>query len=115
MDASRSRPAAVLGCSEEDAARLVGDRTVDEDELEALAAVHYDWRVHLLEPDSYWVTPAVAARILHVPPVVVERLIATHRLSHVDHLSGMRLVRRSVVTTLAARQRRGSWPQLFND
>ncbi len=87
-------PAHVLGCTLDEAARLLGGRRVTPGEVEALAVVYYDWRRHAYDPRSYWVTVGQAARILRLSPVVVRQLVDTGGLSHVWHESGVPLMRR---------------------
>ena len=106
MDTLPSHPAVVLGCSEEEAARLLGGRRVTPGEVDALAARHYDWRRHLRSPDSYWVTVPVAARLLRVSPVAVENLLRSGRVEHILHVSGVRLIRRHELLQLPPPRRR---------
>lgn len=87
-------PVHVLGTTPDAAARLLEGRRVTPGEVEALAAIYYDWRQHLRDPHSYWVTVGQAARILHLSPVVVKQLVDSGRLPHVRHESGVSLMRR---------------------
>ena len=87
-------PVSVLGCTPDEAARLLEGRRVTPGEVEALAVFYYDWRKHARDPRSYWVTPSQAARILHLSPTVVTQLIEQGRLPAVRHASGMPLMRR---------------------
>jgi hypothetical protein len=104
---SSPSPAVVLGLDEAAVERLLGGRTVSPQELEALAAIHYDWRRHLRDPRSYWVTPSVAAGILGLPVPAIEGLLEENRLPHIKHFSGVRLMRRHEVEAVArARQHR---------
>jgi len=87
-------PVLVLGCTEERAAELLHGRRVTPGEVEALALLHYEWWRHLRDRNSYWVTVSQAARILHLSPSHVRRLLEEDRLAHVVHTSGVRLMRR---------------------
>jgi len=87
-------PTAILGCSPQEAARLLEGRLVTPGEVEALAVFYYDWRKHARDPHSYWVTVGQAARILRVSPVVVRQMVESGRLPHVRHESGVPLMRR---------------------
>jgi hypothetical protein len=57
----------------------------------------YDWRGHLRDPQSYWVTVSQAARILHSSPSRVRRMLDEDRLPYVTHASGVRLMRRQQI------------------
>ena len=94
-------PAAVLGCSTDEAAELLAGRRVTPGEVEAVALAHYDWRRHLHDPRSYWVTTTQAARVLRLAPSTVQRLLDEGRLPHVRHRSGIRLLRRHEVVAVA--------------
>jgi hypothetical protein len=94
-------PVRVLGCTPQEAARLLEGRRVTPGEVEALAVFYYDWRKHSRDPRSYWVTPAQAARILHLSPTVVTQLVDQGRLPSVRHASGMPLMRRHEVVERA--------------
>ena len=59
-----------------------------------MALSTYQWWRHLRDPASYWVTTSQAARLLHLSPGVVRRMLDEHRLPHVVHASGVRLMRR---------------------
>jgi hypothetical protein len=96
-------PALVLGCSEDEAAALLAGRRVTPGEVESVALTSYQWWRHLRDPRSYWVTTSQAARLLHLSPGVVRRLIDQDRLPHVVHSSGVRLMRRHEVERLAGR------------
>lgn len=87
-------PVLILGCSEDQAVELLRGRRVTPGEVEALALVHYEWWRHLRDRHSYWVTVSQAARILHLSPGSVRRLLDDERLAHVLHTSGVQLMRR---------------------
>ena len=91
----------ILGCTEAEAAALLVGKLVTPGEVEAAAMVHYDWRGHARDPYSYWVTANQAARILHVSPVVIKRMLEEDRIPHVFHVSGVRLMRRHEIEELA--------------
>ena len=99
-------PVHVLGTTPEAAARLLEGRRVTPGEVEALASIYYDWREHLRDPRSYWVTVGQAARILRQSPVVVKQLVDGGRLPHVRHESGVPLMRRHEIVE---RARNGRW------
>ncbi len=94
-------PVRVLGTSPEQAARLLAGKRVTPGEVESVAATHYDWRRHLRDPRSYWATVSQAARILHLSPTVVRRMLDEGRLPYVVHVSGVRLMRRDQLEDLA--------------
>jgi hypothetical protein len=95
-------PANVLGCSEEEAVSLLHGKRVTPGEVESVAVEHYDWRRHMRDPRSYWVTATQVAYILHTSPTVVKRMLDENRLPYVVHASGVRLMRRHEIENLAA-------------
>ena len=95
-------PAKVLGCTEEEARSLLNGKRVTPGEVESVAVEHYDWRRHMRDPRSYWVTATQAAYLLHTSPTVVKRMLDEHRLRYVVHTSGVRLMRRHEIEDLAA-------------
>ena len=90
-------PVHVLGCTPDQAVRLLAGRKVTPGEVEALVAIHYDWRRHAHDPESYWVTLGQAAGILQMSPVVVRQLVDSGGLPHVRHESGVPLMQRHEV------------------
>jgi len=92
----------ILGCTSEEAARLLRGRPVTPGEVEAAARVHYDWRRHINDPDSYWVTISQASRILGMRPKGVRKLLDSRRLPHITHASGVRLMRRHEIEAIAS-------------
>jgi hypothetical protein len=94
-------PVAMLGCTPDEAARLLQGRRVTPGEVEALAVYYYDWRAHSRDPRSYWVTVTQAARMLHQSPGIVRRLVDEGGLPHLQHASGVVLMRRHEVRELA--------------
>lgn len=100
----RFDPTHVLGCSSEQALRLFRGRPVTPGEAEAIAEKSYPWRRHLHDSDSYWVTTGDAARILHLAPTQVRRLLDRGVLPHVRHVSRVRLMRRAQIEALAQRR-----------
>jgi len=104
MSGRRFDPVRVLGCSPHEALRLFRGRAVTPGEAEAIAKQSYPWRRHLHDSDSYWITTAEAARILHESPHQVKRLLNHGQLPHVRHASGVRLMRREQIAALAARR-----------
>ena len=100
-------PGKVLGCSLEEARRLMRGRVVTPGEVEGVALEHYQWRAHLQDPDSYWVTAGQAADILGVSQAEVRELLSEGRLPFVMHRSGVKLMRRHQLREIA---RHGSLP-----
>jgi hypothetical protein len=94
MESRTFNPALVLGCTEDEAVELLQGRRVTPGEVETVALTYYQWWRHLRDPRSYWVTTSQAARILHVSPSVVRRMLDNDRLPHMVHSSGVRLMRR---------------------
>ena len=101
-------PVHVLGTTPDAAARLLEGRRVTPGEVEALASIFYDWREHLRDPHSYWVTDGQAARILRQSPVVAKPLVAGGRLPYVRHESGVPLMRRHEIEDRARNSRSAS-------
>lgn len=101
MRATTFDPAHVLGCSAEEARDLLRGKRVTPGEVESLALKHYAWRRHVRDPKSYWVTVVQAAEILGSSADSVRRQLDEHRLPHVVHASGVRLMRRQQIETLA--------------
>jgi hypothetical protein len=93
----------ILGCGPEEAARLLRGRPVTPGEVEAVARIHYDWRRHLDDPESYWVTITQASRILGLRPKAVRKLLDAERLPHITHATGVRLMRRHEIEAIASR------------
>ncbi len=96
-------PVQVLGCTEAEAARLLRGRRVTPGEVETLALSHYQWWLHLRDPRSYWVTASQAARILHVSPGMIRRMLEDGALPYVVHASGIRLMRRHEIVERSLR------------
>jgi hypothetical protein len=99
-------PLHVLGTDAEQAAALLRGRPVTPGEVEALAMTSYPWRRHARDPRSYWVTPGQAADILQVSTQTVRQLLDRDRLPHGIHVSGVRLMRRHDIQTIAQQRRR---------
>jgi hypothetical protein len=96
-------PAAVLGVPPEQALELMAGRRVTPGEVESVALSTYEWWRHLRDPRSYWVTTSQAARLLHLSPSVVRRMLEADRIPHVVHSSGVRLMRRHDLVGIVAR------------
>jgi hypothetical protein len=94
---------AILGCDAEEAAHLLRGRPVTPGEVEAAARVHYDWRRHVNDPHSYWVTISQASRILGLRSRSVRRLLDSRQLPHITHATGVRLMRRHEIVAIASR------------
>jgi hypothetical protein len=73
-------PLHVLGCGPEQVRALFHGRAVIPGEAEAIAEKAYPWRRHLHDPASYWITTSEAARVLHMSPQQVRRLLDQGRL-----------------------------------
>ena len=80
-------------------------QTMTLDEVEALALSSYQWWRHLRDPRSYWVTASQAARLLHISPGVVRRLLDEKRLPYLVHSSGVRLMRRHEIVRISEHHR----------
>ena len=102
----------ILGCGPEEAARILRGRPVPPGEVEAAARIHYDWRRHVNDPDSYWVTISQASRILGMRPKMVRKLLDTHRLPYLTHATGVRLMRRHEIESIARRSTRPVIPAM---
>jgi hypothetical protein len=94
-------PAWVLGCTPDEARRLLRGHVVTPGEVEAVARSHYNWRRHLRDESSYWVVTSQAARILQLSTAQVAGLLDRHRLPFVTDPSGVRLMRRADVEAAA--------------
>jgi hypothetical protein len=94
-------PVRVLGCTPKEAAQLMRGRKLSLGEVEELAQSTYQWWRHLRDPHSYWVTASQAARLLHISPGVVRRLLDQERLPYVVHDSGIRLMRRHDIVRIS--------------
>jgi hypothetical protein len=94
---------AILGCEAEEAARLLRGRPVTPGEVEAAAQVHYDWRRHVNDPESYWLTITQTSRILGLRPKMVRKLLDGKRLPYITHVTGVRLMRRHEIEAIASR------------
>lgn len=92
----------ILGCTPEEAARLLHGKAATPGELEAAARIHYDWRRHVHDPDSYWVTISQASRIMGIRPKAVRKLLDSRRLPYIVHASGVRLMRRHEIEAIAS-------------
>ncbi len=98
--------ASILGCSPEEATALLGGRPVTPSAVEDVARTHYDWRRHVHDPDSYWLTITQASLVLGLRPRTIRRLLDTDRLPHITHVSGVRLMRRHEIEAIAERSPR---------
>ena len=84
----------MLGCTESEAAVLLRGRG----EVQDHRAVPLPWWAHLRDPHSYWLTTSQAARVLHVAPSVVRRMLEQ---AYVVHTSSIRLMRRREIVERA--------------
>ena len=94
-------PVSVLGCSDAEARSLLRGKKVTPGEVETVALAHYNWRRHLHDPESYWVTASQAAEILRLSPQQVKHRLDAGLLPHQNHASGVRLMRRQQIEELA--------------
>jgi excisionase family DNA binding protein len=101
MNTKTFDPVTVLGCSPEEARMLLRGKRVTPGEVESVALAHYNWRGHLHDPKSYWITISQAADLLSVSPRQVRRLLDAGRLPHRTHVSGVRLMRRHQLEEVA--------------
>lgn len=121
-DADKTRPvdpvtlaqaARILGCSRSTvrrhflAARLVSHdgryehRTLSRAEDETLALELYDWRRHVDDPESYWLTSHQAAEMLGISRQRLGQVGDKGFLPFVRHRDGVRLYRREQLVTIA--------------
>ena len=70
-------------------------------DVEQLVALVYDWRAHLHDPTSYWVTGEDAAELVGVSSSRMRLLTAEDRLPYVLHVDGTRLYRRGQLEVVA--------------
>jgi hypothetical protein len=73
-----------------------------------LAVDLYDWRGHVHDPDSYWLTGQHAAHAYGVNRSRLSELSRADRLPYVVHREGVRLYRRRQIAVLA-RAREDRW------
>ncbi len=69
-------------------------RTLSRADVEALAVQTYRYRLHINDPDSYWVTNERAAAILGVNRARLNQLAAKDFIPFEVHADGTRLYRR---------------------
>ena len=100
-------PVRVLGCSEDEAAELLRGRRITPGEVETVALSSYQWWRHLRDPRSYWVTTSQAARLLHLAPSVVRRMLDQDRVE-VGVADGVARVAHGSVPVVALRPARCS-------
>jgi hypothetical protein len=98
-------PVRVLGCSRQQAEQLMRGRFITPGEVEAVAMRAYPWWRHVHDGESYWLTVSQASVILGAAPHRVRRLLEQNRLPHVVHESGVRLMRREDIESIAHRIR----------
>jgi hypothetical protein len=105
--------AEMLGCSVSSVRRHVAagrlrpgrrrykHRALSRADVETLAVTVYDWRWHVHDPGSYWVTGQRAAHVLGVNRARLSALSQADRLPYVVHRDGVRLYRRSQLEVIA--------------
>ena len=102
MNQPRFDPANMLGCSDDErpaCSRGAGSRRARSSPSRSTTTTGAGTP---RDPRSYWVTVDQAARILHLSPSVVERMLTERRLPHVRHASGVRLMRRHEIEERAS-------------
>jgi hypothetical protein len=97
-------PAWMLGCSLEEARRLMRGRVITPGEVEGVALEHYAWREHLEDPHSYWMTVPQAAAVLGLAEDELLEELDSRRIAFVTHRSGVRLMRRPQIERVARRR-----------
>jgi hypothetical protein len=102
MNTQTFDPVTVLGCSPAEAERLLRGKRVTPGEVESVALAHYNWRGHLHDPRSYWVTLSQAAQLLRVSPKQMRRLLDAGGLPYETHVSGVRLMRRHQIAEVGS-------------
>lgn len=82
---------------------------IPREEIEAAAARVYDWRRHLGDDDTYWITAEDIAPLVDLRPDQVEIALSGAGVPSVRHTDGTLLYRRAQVEIYASeRQRRWS-------
>jgi hypothetical protein len=108
-----SEAAVILGCSISTVRHLVltargrhGTSEYDDvlvrENVETLATEVYGWRVHLDDPEPYWLTGQRAADTLCLSRARLSQLAADHRIPFVRHQDGTRMYRRSQLEMIAS-------------
>jgi excisionase family DNA binding protein len=97
MQAQTFDPAAILGCTPDQARLLLRGRRITPGEVEAAARSHYHWRQHLNDDKSYWMVTSQVARRLSLSTRQVHALLDRRQLPYLTTRQGVRLVRRSDV------------------
>jgi predicted site-specific integrase-resolvase len=105
--------AGILGCSVSSVRRHVAagrlhsgrrrykHRALSRADVEDLAVAVYDWRGHVHDPESYWLTGQQAADVYGVNRARLGELSRADRLPYVVHRDGVRLYRRHQLFVLA--------------
>jgi len=107
-----SEAALILGCDITAVKRLVDtakiphgafnrDHGLRRATAEDLATEVYSWRLHLRDPDAYWLTGQRAAHALGVSRARLSQLAAESRVPFVRHQDGTRLYRRRELEMIA--------------
>jgi hypothetical protein len=76
-------------------------RMLSQGDVEQLATLVYDWRDHLHDPTSYWVTGKDAAAVLGFSHQRLGQLAVQERVPYIQHVDGVRLYRRAQLETVA--------------
>ena len=69
--------------------------------VEELAPVHYPWKQHVHDPQSYWLTVSQAAGILGVSVQRVKQFLEKDALPYETTNTGVRLMRRHQLEVVA--------------
>ncbi len=110
---SLNEAAVILGCSISTVRSLVltargrhgnaeHDDVLMRANVEALATEVYSWRLHLDDPDPYWLTGQRAADTLGLSRARLSQLAADHRIPFVRHQDGTRMYRRRQLEMIAS-------------
>jgi hypothetical protein len=105
--------ASILGCSISTVRRLVvtararhgspeQDDVLMRANVEGLATEVYSWRLHLDDPDPYWLTGQRAADTLGLSRARLSQLAADNRIPFVRHQDGTRMYRRRQLELIAS-------------
>lgn len=112
--------AGILGCSVSSVRRHVAagrlrtarrrhkHRALSRADVEALAVAVYDWRRHVDDPGSYWLTGLACCRYARRQRARLSELSRADRLPYIVHREGVRLYRRCQLEVIA-QSRAAGW------
>lgn len=92
----------ILGTTPAEAKELLKGHDLTSESVEDVALDHYRWRAHVDNVDSYWVTVKQAAVIHDVSTQRVKQLLVKDLLPYVTTHTGVRLMRRQQLETVAS-------------